>query len=289
MSTSLQIDPSAARSVASKDNKDRLNAWLREPLMHFIVLGLLLFTVDHFLFTRADDPHTIVVGAEVDREAQQVFKASRGREANTEELAALRKIWLDNEVLYREGIALQVDKGDTGIRERVIFKALSIVDANLKRPPLDDKVLREWFEGHRSKYDEPARFDFKEAVLSEDNSEAAARTFASALNAGTPGDAKAGLRVFKGRPKANLLQSYGDEFAKALEQATPGEWRAQSTKEGWRVIQLEALSPGKPAEFEALHGVVLQDWTDAVMAEQRSAAVNALAKKYKIQTEGAAK
>jgi hypothetical protein len=109
------------------------------------------------------------------------------------------------------------------------------------------------------------------------------------LNAGTPGDAKAGLRVFKGRPKANLLQSYGDEFAKALEQATPGEWRAQSTKEGWRVIQLEALSPGKPAEFEALHGVVLQDWTDAVMAEQRSAAVNALAKKYKIQTEGAAK
>lgn len=292
MTTLLQNDFLAGCRDASKDSTDstnRLTAWLHEPLFHFIVLGFLLFTVDHFLFTHADDPHTIVVGAQVDREAQQVFKASRGREANAEELAALRKVWLDNEVLYREGLALQVDKGDTGIRERVIFKALSIVDANLKRPPLDDKVLRDWFESHRSKYDEPLRFDFKEAVLSGDPSEAATRAFAAELNSGAPGDAKAGLRVFTGRPKANLLQSYGAEFTKALEQAPPGEWRAQATKDGWRVIQLTALSPGKPADFESLHGIVLQDWTDAVMAEQRSAAVHALAKKYTVQMEGTAK
>ena len=170
----------------------------------------------------------------------------------------------------------------------MIFKALSIVDANVKRPAFDDKVLRDWFESRRDKYDEPVRYDFQEAVLTDDNTEAAALAFASALNAGTPGDAKAGLRVFKGRPKANLLQSYGAEFAKALEQAPPGEWRAQSTKDGWRVIQLNALVPGKPAVFETLHGIVLQDWTDSVMAEQRSAAVNALAKKYTIQIESAA-
>lgn len=275
--------------AASEDSAERPTSWLREPLLHFVVLGLLLFMVDHFLFTRADDPRTIVVGAQVDREAQQVFKASRGREANADELAALRKIWLDNEVLYREGLALQVDKGDTAIRERVIFKALSIVDANVKRPALDDKVLRDWFENHRSKYDEPLRYDFKEAVLSGDNSEAATRAFASELNTGAPGDAKAGLRVFTGRPKSNLLQSYGAEFAQALEQAPPGEWRAQSTKDGWRVIQLNALVPGKPAVFETLHGIVLQDWTDSVMAEQRSAAVHALAKKYTIQIESAPK
>ena len=40
-------------------------------------------------------------------------------------------MWLDNEVLYREGLALQVDKGDPAIRERVIFKALSLTG-----PPL---------------------------------------------------------------------------------------------------------------------------------------------------------
>ena len=99
-----------ASRAASDNNADRPNAWLREPLLHFVVLGLLLFTADHFMFTRADDPHTIVMGAEVDREAQQVFQASRGRAPDAKELAALRKVWLDNEVLYREGLALQVDK-----------------------------------------------------------------------------------------------------------------------------------------------------------------------------------
>jgi hypothetical protein len=264
-----------------------LPAWLREPLLHFVVLGALLFGIDHVLVGRTDDPRSIVMGAAVDREAREVFKAARGREPDAKELAALRQVWLDNEVLYREGLALQVDRGDTAIRERVIFKALSVLDANVKLPPFDDTLLRNWFEKNRAKYDEPARFDFQEAVLSGDTSEAAVRAFAQALNAGTPGDAKAGLRVFKGRPHANLVQSYGAEFAKTLEAATVGEWRAQNTREGWRAMRLDAVTPAKPASFEPLRGVVLQDWTDATMSELRSAAVAALAKKYTLKIESA--
>jgi len=266
-----------------------LPRWLREPLLHFVALGALLFAIDHAVVGRADDPHTIVMGADVDSEARQLFKASRGREPDAEELAALRRVWLDNEVLYREGLALQVDKGDTAIRERVIFKALSVVDASVKLPPFDDKLLRDWFEGHRAKYDEPARYDFQEAVLAGDSSEAGVRSFVAALNSGAPGDAKAGLRVFKGRPHANLVQSYGPEFAKALEDAPPGEWRALRTRDGWRAMRLDASTPPRPAAFEPLRGVVLQDWTDATLSAQRSAAVQALAKKYTLKTEAAAK
>ena len=263
--------------------------WLREPLLHFLLLGGLLFAIDHFVNGRVDDPRTIYVDAAVDNQARQVFKAARGREPNEDELYALRRVWLDNEVLYREGLALGVDKGDTMIRERVIFKALSIVDAGLKLPPVDDQMLREWFEKNRARYDEPARYDFQEAVLSGDNSEVAARAFAVALNAGTPGDAQAGLRVFKGRPHQNLVQSYGPEFAKALEESPPGEWRVLPTREGWRVIRLATITPPKPAVFEMLRGVVLQDWTDVTMAEQRTAAVRALARKYTVKVEAETK
>ena len=266
-----------------------LARWLREPLLHFIVLGGLLFGADHFIAGRSDDPHTIVIGADVDNQAKQLFRASSGREPNPDELGALRRVWLDNEVLYREGLALQVDRGDTAIRERVIFKALSVIDANVRLPAFDDPLLRGWFESHRAKYDEPARFDFEEAVLSGDTSEAAVRAFVDALNAGMPGDAKAGLRVFKGRPHANLVQSYGADFAKALEDAPAGEWRAQRTRDGWRAIRLDALVPPRPASFDSLRGVVLQDWTDATLAEQRSAAVRVLAAKYSIKTAEAAK
>jgi hypothetical protein len=275
-------------SLAARLRPRHLPAWLREPLLHFVVLGALLFAIDHVLVGRADDPRTIVVGAEVDAEAKQVFQAARGRDPDAAELAALRAVWLDNEVLYREGLALQVDKGDTAIRERVIFKALSVVDANLKLPPVDEAVLRAWFERHRVKYDEPARYDFQEAVLAGETSEAAVRSFVDALNGGTPGDAKAGLRVFKGRPHANLAQSYGTGFAQALEGATPGEWRALQAQDGWHAVRLDAITPPRPASFETLRGVVQQDWTDATMSEQRSAAVKALARQYRVKNEAPA-
>jgi parvulin-like peptidyl-prolyl cis-trans isomerase-like protein len=194
-------------------------------------------------------------------------------------------VWLDNEVLYREGLALQVDKGDPAIRERVIFKALSVIDSNVHVPPVDDKRLRAWFDGHRDKYDEPARYDFEEAALSGDSSEPAVRAFVAALDAGAPGDAKAGLRVFKGRPHASLVESYGSEFVRALAAAPPNTWQAIRTRDSWRAMRLDAATPAKPAVFEALRGVVLHDWIDAAAAEQRTAAVRALANEYKVTYE----
>jgi hypothetical protein len=270
-------DASGRRGIA-------LPNWLREPLLHFVLLGGALFAIDHAVVGRGDEPHTIVVDAVVDRQAIEVFRTARGRAPNEEELYALRRVWLDNEVLYREGLAMRLDKGDDSIRDRVVFKSLSIIDANTKLPSYDDKVLRAWFDSHRVKYDEPQRFDFQEAVLAGDNAEPAVRAFVAALNAGTPGDdVKAGLRVFKGRPYANLVQGYGEEFAKAMAEQTIGEWRALPTRDGWRAMRLEAVAPAKPAVYEALRNIVLQDWTDATLADQRGAAVRALAKKYTIQ------
>jgi len=262
---------------------------MREPLLHFLVMGGLLFAVDYFIVGRADDPRTIVVDAAVDAQAIDVFKKARGRKPNGKEMYALRRVWLDNEVLYREGLTLGVDKGDTTIRERVIFKALSVIDAGIKLPPVDDKLLREWFEKNRVKYDEPERYDFEEAVLSGERSDSRVRALVVQLQKGKPGEVDAGLRVFKGRPHANIVDGYGEEFAKALENSTPGEWVALPTKDGLRVVRLDSITPPKPADFENLRGVVLQDWADATMSEQRSAAVAVLARKYKVKYEEQAK
>lgn len=263
-------------------------AWLREPLLHFAVLGAVLFGVDYALASREDDPRVIVVDAQVDAQAIQVFKDARGRAPNEEELYALRRVWLDNEVLYREGLALGLDKGDKAIRERVIFKALSVVDAGVKKPAVNDAVLRQWFETHRARYDEPARYDFEEAVIAGKRTDDAVRSFADALNAGSPGDVEAGLRVFTGRPHENIVQSYGAEFAAALEALPPGEWKALPSKDGLRVMRLKFITPARPAVFEEMGSVVYQDWIDAVMAEQRSEAVRGLARKYRVKVEGVA-
>ena len=259
--------------------------WLREPLLHFVLLGGLLFGIDYLVAGGANDLRVIVVDEAVDQEALKVFKDARGTTPNADELYAMRRVWLDNEVLYREGLALEMDKGDKAIKDRVIFKTLSMINAGLKLPPIDDTKLREWFEKHRAKYDEPARFDFLEAVIVGDSTEKSARTFAALLNAGAPSDTQAGLREFKGRPHANIVQSYGAEFSAVLEALPVGEWRALQHRDVWRIMRLEAITPPKPASYDALRGVVMQDWTDAVMAEQRTEAVRNLAKKYTIKVE----
>ena len=263
-------------------------AWLREPLLHFVLLGALLFAIDLVVASRSDDPQVITIDGAVDAEAMRVFQDARGRAPNQDELYALRRVWLDNEVLYREGLALQMDKGDKAIRDRVIFKALSTINAGLKLPPADDATLRVWFEKNRVKYDEPPRLDFSEAIVPEATpTEATARALAATLNANSGGEANASLRVFKGRPQSNIMQSYGADFSQALERSPAGEWQALRQAEGWRVVRLDGATAPKAASFEILRSVVFQDWTDAVMADQRAAAVKAMALKYRIETAAA--
>ena len=277
------LDPVVNESAFTKMRQ--LLPWAREPLLHFLILGAVLFGVDHFISGGADGPHVIIIDGAVDDHARQVFKNARGREPNAKELFALRRVWLDNEVLYREGLALGVEKGDAVIRDRVIFKALSMLSADLKLVPADDKVLHDWFEKNHFKYDEPARYDFQEAVIAGERTEVAVKALVEKLQNGVGGETDAGLRVFKGRPRINIVEGYGEAFATSLEQSPEGRWLALPTKDGWRAVQLARVAPGKLAVFESLRGVVMQDWVDATMAEQRSAAVASLARKYTIKTE----
>lgn len=282
---SFSFPADRAESIPAPGGNPRRFEWLRDPLLHFVILGGLVFALDHFLVGRADDPRSIVVGADVNSEAVETFVASRGRQPSREELDALHRVWLDNEVLYREGLALGVDKGDPAIRERVIFKALSVIDSNVKLPAIDEAGLRAWFEAHRDKYDEPARFDFEEAARGSDSSEASVRALVDQLSSEAGGDTDATLRVFKGRPHANLVQSYGEPFAKALEAAPVDKWQAIQSREGWRAIRVDKVAPPAPAVFERLRGPISQDWRDAVASEQRTAAVRALARKYTVTFE----
>jgi hypothetical protein len=189
---------SSTHATPAPGRYSSLRAWMREPLLHFIVLGAMLFALDHLVAGRADDPHTITVDASVEQRAREVFKQEHGRDPDAGERHSLRRAWLDDEVLYREGIAMQIDKGDPAIRDRVIFKMRSLIEAGPGTPTFDEKTLREWFAKNRAKYDRP----------------------------------------------------------------------------------------GVPADFDNVGAVVLQDWLDATMAEQRSAAVLAMEKRYTVKVTG---
>jgi len=252
------------------------------------VLGALVFVLDHMLVARADDPHTIIVSADVNKELVGMFTDSRSRPPTPEELKSLQKVWLDNEVLYREGLANGLDRGDQMLRDRIIFKSMGLIETGIRVRAPDDPVLKSWFEQHRDKYDEVPRISFEEAALSGGNDEAEVRSFVNALNAGTPGDAKAGLRVFKARPLSSIDQAYGADFTRSLQSQPMNSWSALKTRDGWRAIRVTEVRPGVPADFAQKHAAILADWKDANASDQRTAAVRELWKKYKIRYESAA-
>jgi hypothetical protein len=134
----------------------RLSVWrqvLGEPILHFLVLGALVFGVDAGLTAWRGDPSTITVG-----------KA---------EMAVLVDHWVQSEVLYREGLALGLDRGDAGIREKVVANAVGMIRSEATVPPTDEAGLRAWFAAHRDRYPEGASFEaLGESRLKADRDEA---------------------------------------------------------------------------------------------------------------------
>ncbi len=269
------------------DLSNTLKRAAREPLLHFLFLGLLLFGADHVFNARRDDPQTITVGADAQKEVREIFTSGMRREPTPGDMKILVDRWVDNEVLYREGLALGLDRGDSTIRERVIFKAMTLARGGLALPPVDEPTLRAWFEARHERYDTPARYDFMEAVVVGDSTPEALETFAGALNGTARSDTQSDLRVFKDRPHTNLVESYGREFADKLAQVKPGEWQAVASSAGLRVVRLEAVKPGATARFDDMKDAVLEDWKDDTMAQLTSDAVREMGKKYAVRVEGA--
>ena len=268
---------------------DLLRRAAAEPLLHFFVLGALIFVADHLLDQGRDDAQTIVVSAAVSKEAREVFAAGMKREPTAADLKILLDRWVDNEVLYREGLALGLDRGDSSIRERVIFKALSITRTGLSLPKIDEAGLRAWFDARRDRYQSPARFDFLEAVVVGDASPAVLTAFAAALNGKGESSTESSLRVFKDRPRPNLVDSYGAEFTEAIEKLAPGRWQPLPSKEGLRLIRLEAIKPGTAVSFEDTKDAIYQDWKDDTMAELTTKAVREMGRKYQVRLDEAAR
>jgi len=261
---------------------------LREPLFHFVVIGALIFGADAALTAVRGGERDITVPAAVRKEAHDTFVANAKREPTPAEMRQFLARWLDNEVLYREGLALGLDKGDPAMRERVIFKALNVVQAGVVLPSIDEKGLAAWFEANRKRYDVPTRLTFDEAVPSGDTAPESLRRFVEALNGqGTP-ELEASLRSFKQRPRDTVAAAYGEPFAAKLEELAPGTWTALESSTGLRAVRLQERKEGRKATYGDVRDTVYQDWKDDMAGKLTSQAVRELARKYRVQDGGGA-
>src|SRR4030095_16692680 len=146
-------------------------AWLREPLLHFIVLGLLLFVFDRALGSRSDAASSLARIALTEGDLRQLhvaWMAQWQRAPTPEEMRNLVASRVREEILYREALGLGLDKDDTIIRRRLAQKMEFLADdaSSLREPSRAE--LQAWYGKNGERFVLPARISFHHLYFSVD-------------------------------------------------------------------------------------------------------------------------
>ena len=293
----MSLPPAAGAPVGSP--RSSVGRWLREPLLHFVLAGLALFGVYRWLHPSAFEPpadHRIVITADDLRQMSLVWLA-QGRPAPTpEQMAHLVEARVREEVLYREALALGLDKDDTIVKRRMAQKMDFLADdlAALAEPTPDE--LRQWFEANRDRFALPPRASFRHLYFSPDRRHAQAREGAAhaldqlrVAHAGAEGAAGLGdpfmfQAYYPDRSFDQIAKDFGPGFATALFEQPAGAWQGPiESGFGWHLVWIDELTPGRIPSFEEIEPEVKRAWISDRRDELERVAYQAMRERYTVE------
>ena len=253
----------------------------REPLVHFLLLGALLFGVYAWFDRGASDVGSKQIRLSYDDLGQMVllFQSQWRRDPTPEELKRLVENRVQEEVLYREGLALGLDKDDTIVKRRMAQKVQFLAEDVAAAHEPTKEELASWFERNRDQFAFPPRVSFRHLYFSPDRRGGRARDDALAALArlaGQPEDSKlvAGIadpfmfqEYYRDRAPENLAKEFGPRFAVAVAKLPPGSWQGPiESGFGWHLVFVDTLVPGRVPAFEEIEPDVKTAW----LAEQKA-------------------
>jgi hypothetical protein len=257
----------------------------REPLVHFALLGAALFSVDAALEPAATgiesgaatggDMHRITVTPALRTELAEESERIHGVAPTDEELKAIVTRWVETEVLYREGLARDLDRDDPLLRDRVARKMRHILAAEAVLPDPTEAQLRAWYEAHRDEWSEEVRVDFTHVFVDGHDAEAEAeveRLHERLVEGASPsglGDTFSGGRRYRRRTPDALAESFGPEFVQGMEPSSVGRWELRRSSYGLHVVHLDRWWPARVTPFEEARAEVAEVWR----ANEREAAL----------------
>jgi parvulin-like peptidyl-prolyl isomerase len=210
-----------------------------------------------------------------------VFRSQWRRDPTSEELQLLIEDDVREEMLYREGLALGLDKNDTIIKRRMAQKMQFLTeDVAAAREPAAEELER-WHEANRKQFALPPRISFRHLYFSPDRrGERARGDAAAALTklAGQPEDSNLAATLadtfmfqeyYRDRAPEFLGKEFGPNFALAVAKLSPGSWQGPvESGFGWHVVFVDAMIPGRVPAFEEVEADAKQAW----LAEQKAQA-----------------
>jgi hypothetical protein len=278
-------------------NRVNLKSIIREPLLHFFVLGAVLFVAFGWLNPGTlNAPEEIVVDSQRVNALRRQFERDRRRPPSEAELGDLIDSWVKEEILYREGLALGLDRGDSVLRARVVQKMSLMADA-LRVPDPTDAQLQEWLEAHPQDYQRAPTFSFRQVYLDPARHpaplDALAAEIKSALQQGRqPGELSDATHLpasMAAVTPARIGRTFGDDFAAGLAAITPGAWQGPLTSAfGLHLVFVSAATPAQPAALAEVRSTVARDYQAARRKQISESLYGALRERYTVRMAEAA-
>jgi len=265
---------------------------LQEPLLHFLILGALLFGLYSRLQAGAlKAPDEIVLSRGQVQSLQAQFQRVWQRPPTAEQLEELVESWVREEIFYREGLAMGLDRDDPIVRRRVAQKFEFIGDGGAPAPPTAAE-LQAWLDAHADKYQIAPRYSLTQIYFDVarhgEKLEAGVAAMRRALDAGKTSDGDPTLLPpsLERAEASEVKRVFGKEFADALKALPVGAWQGPLRSGfGVHLVKLSASEAGRRATLDEVRAEVERDLLHARTAETNAAHYEKQRARYTVRTD----
>lgn len=275
-----------------------MKALLREPLLHFLLLGALLFAVDAWRrpAERTNAGGEIVVSEARVRTLAQNFARTWQRPPTREELDGLVEAHVREEVMVREALALGLDRDDAIIRRRLQQKVEFVSDQAAALAAPSEADLEAYLAKNADAFRREPRVTFVQVyldparrgvALQADAARLRDRLAARSIDPAKAGDALMLLEArYEGVPQGEVARLFGAQFADEIVKQPPGAW-AGPLRSGYgaHLVMVEAVSPGGMPALAEVRPLVEREWTNAKRRELAQDWYATLRAKYKVSVQ----
>ena len=259
-----------------------MSVLLRQPLLHFLLLGALVFGLDSLL--RPHPVDEVVVSS--DMVAALRTDMQRRGETSEASLEAAIDATIEDEILLREAKRLGLDQGDPIVRRRLAqVMRFFLAESSPPRDP-SEAELRAHLKANAERYKQPARMSFEHHFFRGDQAMARREQAALALAANEPvkGDAFAHGSRLTAQSQTRLEQRFGPGFARRAMTLKAGpSWHAVDSAFGLHLVRVSAQVPAGMPKLKEVASALRKDWLRQHNRQAVIEGIKALKKRYSVK------